>query len=113
MRDTHDDGRDPDAPLAGLGALAPFLAATFPLGQLLATTNALRRLSMDDITGGLARHGRRDWGEVCEEDNAANDAALQDGARLLSAYRAKSGERFWIITEADRSATTVLLPEDY
>jgi hypothetical protein len=60
----------------------------------------------------LRRHACGDWGDLCPEDTLANEEALRDGDRLLSAYG--QGElRFWIITEADRSVTTVLLPEDY
>ena len=54
-----------------------------------------------------------DWGELDEEDKKANDQALQTGERLLSAYRTANGTKFWIITEADRASTCVLLPEDY
>jgi len=61
----------------------------------------------------LQRHVAGDWGELDEEDKKANDGALQTGERLLSAYQSATGTKFWIITEADRSVTTVLLPEDY
>ena len=61
----------------------------------------------------LQRHVAGDWGEVCAEDKQSNDHALVEGTRILSAYRAADGTKFWIITEADRSVTTVLLPEDY
>lgn len=61
----------------------------------------------------LARHFSGDWGTVCAEDAAANDAALVDGSRVLSAYLLDSGDTVWIITESDRSVTTILLPEDY
>ena len=59
------------------------------------------------------RHMAGDWGDVDEEDKAANDQALTDGSRLLSAYRTAAAKKLWIITEADRSATTILLPEEY
>ena len=62
----------------------------------------------------LTRHVSGDWGEVlCEEDRQLNDEALLDGSRLFSAYRTSSGEKIWIITEADRSSTCLLLPEEY
>ena len=61
----------------------------------------------------LRRHARGDWGEVDAEDWKSNDRSLQEGTRLLSAYRTRSGIKLWIITEADRSVTTVLLPEEY
>ncbi len=85
---------------------------TFPLGRLVLTTNAARRLSPRDITEGLRRHASGDWGALDPSDAALNDSALVTGDRLLSAYGTGDG-RFWIITEADRSVTTVLLPEDY
>jgi hypothetical protein len=61
----------------------------------------------------LIRHGRCDWGEVCAADAAENDLSLREGFRILSAYRLTTGVSIWIITEADRSATTILLPEEY
>ncbi|MFN0009571.1 MAG: hypothetical protein ACKVXR_16865 [Planctomycetota bacterium] len=88
-------------------------ATVVPLGRLLIAREALAVLSHDDVLVALGRHVRRDWGELDCEDKAANDRALVDHSRLLSSYRAKEGRKFWIITEADRSATTVLLPEEY
>jgi hypothetical protein len=61
----------------------------------------------------MARHVSGDWGELDDEDKQSNEEALKDGSRLLSAYLDRNNVKFWIITEADRSATTVLLPEDY
>lgn len=61
----------------------------------------------------LSRHIRNDWGEVCPDDWVLNDQALDDGDRILSAYKTNKGERLWIITEADRSASTFLLPDEY
>ncbi|MGE4180353.1 MAG: plasmid related protein [Limisphaerales bacterium] len=66
-----------------------------------------------EVLAALGRHARGDWGTVGEEDWASNDRALVEEARLLSAYCSEGGIRFWIITEWDRSLTTVLLPEDY
>jgi hypothetical protein len=80
---------------------------------MVATPNALSQIGPADIGIGLRRHLSGDWGDLDLEDKAANDNALADGSRLLSAYHAADGTKFWIITEADRSATTVLLPEDY
>ena len=85
---------------------------SFRLGRTLATPGALRVLKPEEILQGLARHARCDWGEVDDEDKSANDFAVTRRLRILSAYRA-SGVKFWIITEADRSATTVLLPDEY
>jgi hypothetical protein len=84
----------------------------FPLGQLVITANASLRLSTEEVLSGLRRHACGDWGDLCPEDTLANDHALHDGDRLLSAY-GQGEERFWIISEADRSLTTVLLPDDY
>jgi hypothetical protein len=61
----------------------------------------------------LARHANGDWGELDEHDRRANEYALKHGLRVLSAYTLSSGEKIWIITEADRSTTTILLPEEY
>ena len=87
----------------------------FHLGQTVATPGALEALCQagQSPTEFLSRHVVGDWGDVGEEDKQANEIALLDGSRLLSAYRTVLGERIWIITEADRSATTILLPEEY
>ena len=86
---------------------------TVPLGMLVATPNALANVSSDEIQLALQRHVIGDWGELEADDKKANDEALQSGERLLSSYKSATGTKFWIITEADRSVTTVLLPEDY
>jgi hypothetical protein len=84
----------------------------FPLGQIVVTANAASRLDPIAINGGLRRHATGDWGNVDQDDANQNEVALEHGCRLLSVYG--SGEdRFWIITESDRSLTTVLMPEDY
>lgn len=85
----------------------------FPIGRLLATPGVLEAVSAPDISLALQRHLLCDWGDICQEDKHHNDRALIDGERLLSAYHTPEGVKFWIITEADRSATTVLLPEEY
>ena len=86
--------------------------AKFSLGQIVMTANAAAQLPAEDIQKALARHAAGDWGEVCEEDRQENELSLKEGFRLLSVYR--SGDtKFWIITERDRSVTTVLMPEDY
>ena len=87
--------------------------AKFRLGQIVSTPNALLQLTHEDILAGIRRHQAGDWGEVDGHDRAANDRALRDGTRLFSVYRSAAGTKFWIITEADRSSTTILLPEDY
>jgi hypothetical protein len=87
----------------------------FAIGQLVATPGALEVLAEAEQTSieFVVRHVRGDWGEVCEEDKQANEDALQHGERLLSAYHTKKGVKLWVITEADRSSTCVLLPEEY
>lgn len=87
--------------------------AKFPLGQLVATSNALSRLDIEDVLAGIVRHQAGDWGDLGKDDCLENDLSLEKGFRLLSAYTARNGVKFWIITEATREVTTVLLPEDY
>jgi hypothetical protein len=88
---------------------------TFPLGRVLATPGALAAFdeAHESPFAYLSRHFRGEWGDLSPEDWAANDRALTTGSRLLSAYVLGSGEPIWIITEADRSTTTILLPDEY
>jgi hypothetical protein len=90
------------------------MTAPLPLGRVVATPGALKLLLE---AGGhpfdyLARHATGDWGELCAFDRRQNKIALRDGYRVLSSYDVPQG-RIWIITEADRSITTILLPEEY
>jgi hypothetical protein len=90
----------------------------FALGRIVATPGALRLLEETGVTplALLARHAAGDWGEVCADDARANDAALIHGERVLSAYILAPGPddvRIWAVTEADRSATILLLPSEY
>lgn len=87
--------------------------AIFRLGRVFSSPNALQSLTQEDILKGIQSHQAGDWGDLDAADWDANDRALTQGGRIVSAYTAQSGTRFWIITEADRSVTTVLLPEDY
>jgi hypothetical protein len=87
--------------------------AVFRLGRIVTTPNALESITQEDILVGIQRHQAGDWGNLTDDDRAANDRALVAGTRIVSAYNAVNGTRFWIITEANRSVTTVLLPEDY
>ena len=84
-----------------------------PLGRTVATPAALGTVAQPDIVAALRRHAAGDWGDVTPDDRAANDDALTSGERLLSVYQSATGTTFWVLTEADRSATTVLLPDDY
>ena len=87
----------------------------FALGQLVATPGALAKFEEagQRPMEFLARHLSGDWGDLGEEDRQANDDAIAQGARILSAYQLDTGVKIWIITEADRSSTCILLPEEY
>lgn len=85
----------------------------FKLGDIFVTPGALEVILEEDMNLALQRHANGDWGEVCKEDWELNDEALELGHRILSVYTSSNGVKFWIITEADRSATTILLPEEY
>jgi hypothetical protein len=88
------------------------LPSKFRLGQVVITANAQHAIHPADVHQALARHAQGDWGDLCPEDAQLNEQALTHGDRLLSVY-GTAERRFWIITEADRSVTTVLLPTDY
>jgi hypothetical protein len=85
----------------------------FPLGQILITPNAQATLHPQDIFSALARHARGDWGDCDPEDADHNTRSVKDGTRIFSVYHDRQNTKFWIITEAGRHATTILLPEDY
>lgn len=87
----------------------------FPAGQLVMTAgiDGLVRQGRLNPSALLCRHLNGDWGDLCDEDRRSNDAALQSGDRLLSSYRVAPDLKVWIITEWDRSVTTLLLPEEY
>jgi hypothetical protein len=91
------------------------MADRFPLGRLVTTPGALRVMlrAKQSPTEFLARHVAGDWGNLCAEDVAENEYAVAHGLRILSSYTTACEDRLWIITEADRSATTFLLPEEY
>jgi len=100
-----------DRPSDGQSAKRPL----FALGQVVATTGALMALEEAGQSPWefLLRHVAGDWGELDEHDRAENELALREGFRLFSAYQTAKGERIWVITEWDRSATTLLRPEEY
>ncbi|QDV66094.1 hypothetical protein [Crateriforma conspicua] len=85
----------------------------FEMGFLGITPGAQEAIPMEEVQEALHRHVTGDWGDVCKEDAQQNEWALKNDARLLSSYKSKDGEKFWIITEADRSSTTILLPSEY
>ena len=87
----------------------------FPAGQIVATPGALALLEQANRSPFefLSRHLRGDWGDLCQDDETENELSLKQGFRLLSSYRVSEAQTLWIITEADRSATTLLLPDEY
>ena len=87
----------------------------FPLGALVSTPGALLVLMEAGVTplSLVIRHVRGDFGDLCEEDRAANEAAVADGSRVFSSYVVAPDTKVWVITEADRSVTTLLLPSEY
>ena len=87
--------------------------ALFKLGQIVATPNALGHLTQDDILSGIQRHQAGDWGDLDAHDRRVNERGLLEGGRIVSVYHSSAGVKFYVITECDRSVTTVLLPEDY
>ena len=95
------------------GGKPPENRTRFLLGEVVATPGALGILATAELQAALLRHVTGDWGELDEEDRRANEQALADGSRLLSAYKSSQGQPFWIITEADRTVTTVVLPSEY
>lgn len=86
---------------------------SFPLGRIVTTPGVAEKILIYDQIGALHRFRNRDWGEMDVEDIRSNDQALRDGERLLGSYTGSNGEKFWIITEWDRSVTTLLLPDEY
>ncbi len=92
-----------------------FRRRRFKLGQTVATPGAMEALREAGQSAGtfLARHQSGDWGEVSSDDAAENELSVEKGFRIISAYTLNSGVKIWVITEADRSATTVLLPSEY
>jgi hypothetical protein len=109
--DTHSRTPEPDtATCRSLQTPLPL----FQLGQIVATRGVLKHLERHGILADpyLRRHARGDWGDVPPEDALANGHAVKHGARILSSYEV-AGRRVWLITEADRSSTTLLFPSEY
>jgi len=105
-----DSNHPPDPTIHATRTIRPFA-----LGEIVATRGAIAAIQAAEQSPleFLCRHIRNDWGEVCPDDWALNDEALVSGDRILSAYKTNKGVRIWIITESDRSATTLLLPDEY
>lgn len=89
------------------------MAHEVKLGSTVITRAALGVLDPQDVLKAIGRHSAGDWGDLSAEDRQVNEDALTKGGSLLSVYRDRHGRRFYVITEWDRSVTTVLLPEDY
>jgi len=90
------------------GSLSP----RFGLGNLVATPGVIDAIGLDNVMPYVFMHLTGHWGDLDEEDQRTNDWSVENGSRILSAYHWK-GEKFWIITERDRSVTTLLLPDEY
>jgi len=100
------------------GKLGALTSSKFPLGVMLFTRGVNDRAAEDEafaafVIESLNRHGQEDWGDICEEDRKENELSLKEGYRLLSAYEKDGLPKIWNSTEADRSATTVLFPDEY
>jgi len=98
--------------------LAVLTDVKFPLGQVVATCGVVQEMDTNlrfagFVARSLERHAAGDWGDLCEEDRQENERALREGDRLFSAYQEEGLRKIWIITEWDRSATTILFPEEY
>ena len=91
------------------------MSALLELGEVVATPGALEALAVAKVEPRalLARHRGGDWGEIPSEDARENWRSLEHGWRVISSYPLSTGARVWVLTEADRSVTTLLLPEDY
>jgi hypothetical protein len=94
------------------------MIATFNLGRLVMTRGVNDQVAEDEafakfVMSSLTRHRRGDWGDLCDEDRKENELSLKAGYRLLSAYESGDLPKIWIITERDRSATTILFPDEY
>lgn len=90
------------------------IQSNFRLGKVVITRGANEELDMVSVLNTLHnKYMKCDWGDLCDEDKKQNVEALKDGDRILASYKDANGRKFWIITEADRSYTTILLPEEY
>ena len=85
----------------------------FALGQLVSTPSIPETFTPEETAKCLARHQSGDWGDTCSADKRLNDLAVKDGGRLISSYKFEDGRKLWVITEHDRSVTTLTKPEEY
>ena len=91
----------------------PFPIPKFSLGEIRITPGAAGKLARNEIESGINRHANGDWGELEPENRRLNDERVEKGGPLASIYQDGKGKKFYVLTEADRSVTTVLLPEEY
>lgn len=90
------------------------ITSNFHLGQVVCTRGANEELDMVSVLNTLHnKYMKCDWGDLSEYDKKQNVEALKDGGRILASYKDANDRKFWIITEADRSYTTILLSEEY
>ena len=89
------------------------IKAIFPFGRVVAIAGIETLLTAEEFCEALAKHGAGDWGELSEDNKRVNEFPLENGSRRFSIYRSKSGERYYVITEADRSATKFLFSQEY
>lgn len=89
------------------------VSVKFSLGEVVATPGVHDSIPPQEIFKALQKHMSGNWGVICDDDKLSNEEALENGSRLLSAYVSEKGVKFWVITEADRSVTTLLLPSEY
>jgi hypothetical protein len=87
--------------------------AKFALGEVVMTRSVADKVRLSDVLTALHRHRHGDWGDVCPDDSKKNDESVEAGWRILSSYKNNEGVTFWVFTEADRSTTTLLLPDEY
>jgi hypothetical protein len=104
--------------MCGFGVVMLLVIAAKPLfllGQVIITSgaNALMREGKLDANQLINRHISGDWGDMCEDDIESNNDAVTHGDRIMSSYLTSSSQKVWIITEYDRSVTTILLPDEY
>ena len=90
-----------------------FQDSKFPMGRIVITTKALGELPPLEVEQALVRHAHGDWGDIDEHDRGENEFAVERRLRLFSVYHTTDNAKFWVITAADRSHTTILLPSDY
>lgn len=89
------------------------MSSKFLLGRIVITPGAIEALAGESPFTYLKKHMSGDWGEVSKADAKENDFSVKNGFRILSSYALSTGQKIWLITEADRSSTCILLPEEY